>query len=242
MCLFQKYFSNSLSALLLLFSHTAQAGIPKNSVAQHLQHPSFEQRVRRIRAEGSNGLSGLRSIAFDSKTTERMKWNAIISMGVVYGDKALLDLERALKSDDWILRNSALISLRSFNSRLSKDWSLKLLKDKALVVRSSSVESLAYDLDDRTIGSLWEALHDPQNFRGSRSLWIRRQIVSAVASQPREVDAGRFIEVLRGSDIELHPPAMRALERITGLRKGASDSTPQEEAQSWVRWWTAKKI
>ncbi|MBX9768757.1 MAG: HEAT repeat domain-containing protein [Bdellovibrionales bacterium] len=231
-----------LPIVLLIGSQPAHALISQESIAQHLRHPTFEQRVQLIRGTGPKGLEGLRAIAFDSKTPERIKWNAIISMGVVYGDKAQGDLERALRSDEWILRNSALIALRSFNPGLSKDWSIKLLNDKALVVRSSSVESLSKNLDDQTIASLWEALNDPKNFRGNRSLWIRKQIVNAVAARPRESDAARFINILKDKDQNLHPLAVKALERITGLRKGDSESTVQEQSQLWLSWWSSQKI
>jgi HEAT repeat protein len=219
------------------------AAVSRDPILQHLKNPSFQERVSRIQSEGSKGLSGLRDIAFNVKTPERLKWNAVVCLGVVYKSKALPDLERALKSDDWILRNAALVSLGSFNSRALKEWSLKLLRsDRALVVRSSTVQSLAKDLDDRSIQSLWDALNDPKNFRGNQSLWIRKQIVSAIASQPRESDADKFIGVLQDADTDLYLPAMQALEQITGLRKGSESATVDEQSKLWVKWWNSKKI
>ena len=222
--------------LTVLSSAHVRASISRGTIADHLRHPSFQTRVDRIRREGDIGFRGLRDIAFDKASPERMKWNAIVSMGVVYGHRADSDLEKALKSDDWILRNAAQVAMRSYNPVRSKEWALKLLKDKALVVRSASVDMLSQDPDDHTISSLWQAFNDPMNFRGNRSLWIRKQILQVIAAHPRNSDASRFVGVLRDKDAELHLPAVRALERITGMRKG-SEGSLRDQSRLWLKWW-----
>ena len=226
----------SIVLIFLLPAHV-RSSISQNTIADHLRHPSFRTRVDRIRREGAGGFLGLREVAFHKKSSDRMKWNAIVSMGVVYGHRADSELEKALKSDDWILRNAAQVAMKSYDPVRSKEWALKLLNDKALVVRSASVDSLAQDLDDRTIASLWDAFNDPKNFRGNRSLWIRKQILQVIAAHPRNSDVGRFIGVLRDKDSGLYFPAIRALERMTGMKKGSEEASLKDQSKLWLKWW-----
>lgn len=177
-------------------------------------HP--KARAEAVRAGGKNELRRLRTLAFDANQTVDVRWRSLLTLAMVGGRDVMPELEAALKSPDWFMRDAGLLALRKVDPRSAIRWSKILLSDPALVVRTSAVSTLRQLGDHSSRDLLWEKLNSPQNFRGSQSLWVRHHIVQALADGAAKGEESKFLQLLADSDSRLHGPAGKALIKITG--------------------------
>jgi hypothetical protein len=188
----------------------------------------LEMRLNRIRKMGQNGFDSLNKIAFNKMEVLDHRWRAITAMGRLYPRLAQNKLDVALKSPEWFMRNAAALVLRYGDRAWSIKWSRILMHDPAMVVRTAAVENLLAMNATETSDLLWEKMQSTENFRGGQSLWIRRQIASALIelSSPRHTDS--FVKLLHDKDIEVRQLAMN------GLRKQTRQDF--KTTQDWLRW------
>lgn len=177
-------------------------------------HP--KSRAEAVRAGGRSELRRLRILAFDANQTVDVRWRSLLTLAMVGGKDVMPELEAALKSSDWFMRDAGLLALRKVDPKSAVRWSRLLLSDPALVVRTSAVSTLRQLGDSSSRELLWEKLNAPQNFRGSQSLWVRHHIVQALAEGATKGEEGKFLKILGDSDARLHRPAGQALVKITG--------------------------
>src|SRR5690606_4546190 len=88
-------------------------------------------------------FQGLAEIAFNHVIPMELRWRALTALPMLDSERAKPYLEKALEHSEWFMRNAALLGLKSYDSEFSLHWSLKLLKDPALVVRTAAVDNLA---------------------------------------------------------------------------------------------------
>nr|HMN69394.1 hypothetical protein [Bdellovibrionales bacterium] len=127
----------SLLAFFCLQSHATVSISP-----EHLLESPIETRVREFKAQGDQGVRSLRAIAFDKKQPLRLRWPALTTIGRWDAIHFRDDLDRALASPDWFMRNAALIALKNDERTRAVAWSMKLLSDPALVIRTQAVRNL----------------------------------------------------------------------------------------------------
>jgi len=214
----------------LALSLSTLAAVPKKAFSvENALKLSPEERISLLRKIGPNSYRDLHVIAFDQSRPYSMRWRAVVSMAWLGGREAVIDLEKALDDKDWFMRDAGLKGLAKIDKVKAMTWAKKLLDDPALVVRSAAVQTL-HDLNDVSAESLlWEKLDAPENFRGEQSLFIRRQILSALVDlSTSKGTAVKFAKFLTDKDKSLHLVAVEGIERSTGVR---NDEDPRRSLQ-----------
>lgn len=187
-------------------------------------------------------INQLWTLAFDEKKDMGTRWKSLTLAAQMNKDKAQEPLSKALKSNEWFMRNAALVAYREFFPEKAISVATQLLKDKALVVRSAAVESLPNQMTDEVRDQLWEELYQNYNFRKKQSLWVRSLIIQKLSDMPRSKEASLFVKALREQDERLHMPAITALEKISSQKLGlklAKKDKPEKLRALWLDW--AKK-
>lgn len=195
---------------------------------------SLLERLQDLRAQGPGAYYNLVSIMFNRTETMQLRWKATTAAGRIGGEKSRPVLERALKSDEWFMRNAALVAMMPLDRATGLAWARRLMNDKALVVRSAAVDALANDSASAPL--LWEKLYSKENFKGRQSLFIRRRIVEALAENEKAGREAKFVALLSDKDESLHAPAIEALERITQKRLGAANEPIKFRKAKWEKW------
>jgi HEAT repeat protein len=198
--------------LLLIVGSQAHSAIPKSPT----------ERIKSVRAEGKQGLKKLRAMAFDQTQTVEVRWKSFVTFAMIGGKDVLPEIEKAIQSPDWFMRDAGIKTLRKIDPKQAVRWSKHLLSDPSLVVRTSAVSTLRTLKDNSSKTLLWEKLDSQQNFRGKQSLWVRHHIVRALADLAEKGEEQRFLKILSDSDVRLHAPASLALTKITGLKPTSS--------------------
>ena len=157
----------------------------------------------------------LREVAFSEKYGMSDRWKALTLLTFVQKERAIPVLEKALKSKEWFMRNAGLVGMQHVSEMEAKKSARKLLKDKALVVRSAAVDILAKDCGSADRGLLWEQMGDKLNFRKGQSLWIRPQIIKALSEGALNQELSLFLKYVKDDDLQIQKDSTVALERIT---------------------------
>lgn len=207
--------------MLTSFCVQAFAAIPTEKAVQEPVLSALKsqpkQRLQVIRSHGKNGIKQLRTIAFSQNLPVESRWKALTTLARIADKESLPDLERAIQSSDWFMRDAALKSLEKVAPDQARRWARLLISDPALVVRTSAVGTITRLNDKDSSPLLWERLYSAQNYRGSQSLWVRRHIVEALSRFAKKGEEEKFKKILSDKDQSLHKPAIAALDRIKKL-------------------------
>ncbi len=206
-----------------------------------LKLPAENRRVV-IQNQGDQNYQNFISLAFNESQSMSIRWRAIMAAAEARGDKATPDLLKAGSHPIWYMRNAALVALAEVNPEQAGKLAQKLLKDKALVVRSAAVSALEKKLFHRCARSLWEELNQDYNFKNSQSLWIRHQIVEVLAKKPMDRELKVFAQLLIDKDKRVQLPAVRGLERLTGVRLGEGPMKQTALVSLWKDYIKKEKI
>lgn len=196
----------------------------------------FANRISALRAQGPAGYRNLRAIMFDPKSKIDSRWRSTMAVGRIGGNLSLPELERAMHADVWELRSASLMAVSRFDRTTASKWGRALLKDKALLVRLTAVETLDSIRDRGALPLLWAQLDDRQNFKRSQSLFIRRRIVEALANLESQGSERKFVALLEDTDPNIHLPAINALERLTGQNLGKPTDPVARRRALWQQW------
>ncbi len=160
-----------------------------------------------------------KKIILDSKRTVSDRWQAVMKVASQYKGASKDFIVSLSDRSEWFLRNASLVALQAHYPEMVKANALKLLKDKALVVRSAAVDVLMQQSQQQELSlteraTLWSELEAPYNFRGTQSLWVRSQIAELLAKSPLKNENSMFAKYLNQSNIELKSIAQAALKKI----------------------------
>lgn len=200
----------------------------------------FENRISALRAQGPQGYKNLRDIMFGRDSKIDSRWRATMALGRIGGKFSLPELERASKANVWELRSAALIAVSRIDRVMAAQWSRRLLHDKALLVRLTAVETLETIGDRTSVSELWAQLESRQNFKGNRSLFIRRRIVEALTKLESPTSTARFARLLEEEDPQIHRSAIAALEKLTGKKMGKPTDPMARRRALWQQWHSAQ--
>ena len=251
-----RFISRALFSLIAMsFINAANAAIPSRSKqSQNQAEPElgvraislrqtlavldlpFANRIAALRAQGPDGYRNLRTIMFDPKSKIDSRWRSTMAVGRLGGELSVPELERAMQAEVWELRSASLIAVSRFDRATASKWARALLKDKALLVRLTAVETLDSIGDRGAIPALWAELENQQNFKRTRSLFIRRRIVEALAKLEGQGSENKFVALLEDEDQKIHAPAISALERITGRSLGKPNDPIARRRALWQQW------
>lgn len=218
----------------LLTGATATASAaPIISMDSLLERP-MDQRVKDFRQAGAKGHDFLSKAAFDPRNNLQTRWRAVTTMGRLDPIGFRAPLEKALISNEWFMRNAALIALQTDERMHALAWSLKLLEDKALVVRTQAVRNLIELNAVEAEPLLWKQIHHRRNFRGHESLWIRTHIAEALAKLSGRGHAKDFQRLLMDRDERLYKWAINGLEKSTGIKMTSHQEPVEVQRQKWL--------
>jgi HEAT repeat protein len=222
-------------ALGLTLPCSASISKKKNSILSELQLPA-KARVAKLKRRGKKGYRRLQKLAFDHKLPLKVRWKALASMAIIAKSESLPDLEKAVRSKDWFMRDAGLKAMRFASPNSARPWARRLIEDPSLIVRTSAVQTMKKLKDQKSIPLLWKSLYDKKNFRNTQSLWVRRHIVETLSLLESEKSLSRFIHILKDRDKSLHKPAVYALERLTRKRLGKKNEPIEHKRAYWLKW------
>lgn len=199
-----------------------------------LLEQSMEQRLKQFKILGSKGQEFLKRAAFDSTNTLQTRWRAVTTMGRWDTLHFRPQLDKALVSSEWFMRNAALIALQNDDRPRAVAWSTRMLEDPALVVRTQAVRNLIELNAVEAEPILWREMFHKRNFRGHESLWIRTHIAEALARFAVRGRVQNFTKLLKDEDERLHKWAVMGLESNTGMKMTSSQDPVDIRRQKWL--------
>lgn len=201
---------------------------------ESLMDRPMEVRVREFAKIQDKAYVFLARTAFDKTATLLDRWRAVTTMGRLDPLRFRPELDKALASSDWFMRNAALIALQTDERTRAVAWSTRMLEDKALVVRTQAVRNLIELNARESEPILWQEIGSKRNFRGKESLWIRTHIAEALARFSMEGRTRNFQKLLLDNDERLHKWAIMGLENSTGMKLTAGKEPTEIRRQKWL--------
>lgn len=229
------------SAILLSVSLNVQAATKTSvrpsssalsSAADILNLPTENRRLA-LEGQGDKFYPSFIELAFNDSQPMSVRWRALMAAAEAGKSKAMPDILKAGEHKLWYMRNAALVAMNEVSAVEAQKLARKLIKDKALVVRSAAVAVLDTNLTPEQRDMLWEELDQKYNFKGKQSLWIRHQIVEILALKPADHEMRVFANLLADGDARVHLPAVMGLEKLTGVKLGEGKMQQQALVGLW---------
>jgi hypothetical protein len=168
------------------------ASIPNVSKHEKLISPQIITSYNQLIAQAKNEQLGFEE-----------RWQAVTGLVQADPSRAAKDLQEFLIAKPWFLRNAALLALDSLGPAEGKAAGLKLLSDKALLVRASALEVLQAYPDADVRKRLWEELSAGYNFRKKESLSIRSEIMRNLVRNPQKFEKNLFVQFHKDTDAQV---------------------------------------
>ena len=175
----------------------------------------------------------LASIAFNKDLTVKTRWRALMALAVTQEERSLIHLERAVRSRDWFMRNAGIIAMNQIAPEKALTWARRMIHDPALVVRTTVVLVFQKRGQIADIDLLWRELDNKINFKRGESLWIRRHIVTTLATLSSPSDAFKFLKLLDDSDQRVRKASVMALESLTGNEPSYRGNSLTQKITHW---------
>ncbi len=201
----------------------------------NLRRP-LRDRVGIFHHMGDQAYEILSSMVFAENLSLQTRWKAVTTLGRLNFTKAKPILEKALRHNEWFIRNAALIASRNGDRAFALAWSERLLQDSALVVRTAAVQNLV-ELNAKELGPvLWERLFAQENFKGGQSLWIRHHIAKALVLLGVQGEVKDWRRLLQDQDERLHSWALQGIVRSNKSAPQIEGLTTQEARRKVLEW------
>jgi len=164
------------------------------------------------------------------------RWQSLIKAAEQANAQQISEISDFANSNDWFMRNAALVALEKINTSYAIDQAKVLVQDKALVVRSAAVDMLAKrnSLEIRRIFAA--ELSKAYNFSGQQSLWIRPQIMKALAQNVSGDDRQFMAKHLFDNDKKVAAISALALEKLSSIRFDKNKVQTWQEYVKKNRW------
>ena len=157
-------------------------------------------------------------MAANKELNMNSRWTSLIR-SVEYAEKEqLAEVRKFIENKEWYMRNAALVALHKADKETAIVEAKKLIKDKALVVRSAAVEVLGRNMNDEHKKILIDEMDQGYNFNKKKGLWIRRQIVEKLAVKSGPEDKSFFVKYLFDEDKRIAQISAKVLEKLTGTK------------------------
>jgi HEAT repeat protein len=134
------------------------------------------------------------------------------------------------------------VALAEYNNSEAQKLAKKMLKDKALVVRSAAVEVLQKDARPDVRDLLWQELAEKYNYRNNESLWIRSQIVEALSQKPSDHELKSFTKLINDKDQRVQSAAVFGMEKLTGVKLGEAKTPRDKVVALWKDYVRKEKV
>ena len=176
---------------------TPKSDLPDVSLKELLSMPEKNRERVAFKQNKPNLYPDLLKMAFNKEEGFQYRWKALTLAATLGGSNSTGDIQKACQSEEWFMKNACLLALQRINAKKSSEFAQKLLADKALVVRSAAVRVLAASLTPEKRDLLWDELNKDYNYRLKQSLWVRSQIIEALAKSPEKSELPLFAKSLR---------------------------------------------
>lgn len=171
-----------------------------------------------VSAEVKKEFQDYIDMAANQNLNMNSRWTSLIR-SVEYANKEhLAEVIKFTQNKEWYMRNAALIALVKADKNLAIIEAKKLIKDKALVVRSAAVEILFQNFNEEHKKILIDEMDQGYNFNKKKSLWIRRQIIEKLSLNSETGDKSFYVKYLFDDDKSVAQISAKSLERITGTQ------------------------
>ena len=228
--------------LVLFGSFQVRAATEVDAALDLLRLPSENRRMVLQQTIANDVFKQLTTVAFDEKQSMRLRWKALVSLAESDPKKALPHLLRASENSEWYMRNAALVALSDTQPLKAEAVAKKLLKDKALVVRSAAVEVLKKFPSEQNRDLLWSELDEDYNFKKQASLWIRPQILKLLSEKPMDRELKIFVRMLRDRDTQVGVAAIHGLQKLTGTSLGTAGMPAEKQISLWQNYVKTEKL
>jgi HEAT repeat protein len=219
----------------------ALAAIPKNDQSiEKILLTKGSGKYERLRSLGPQAYWDLKALAFNEEKNLQYRWAAMVAMARLGEQHSLPELKQALKHRDWFMRDVSLRLLPAVDKKEASEAAVRALKDSALVVRTTAVDSIKSLKVSKASDQLWKMLYAKDNYMKKQSLWIRRHIVEALAEIAPAGSEAQFIKVFDDSDSSLYEPAIKGLERLSGKKLGNAREPANFRRYQWQKWWASR--
>jgi HEAT repeat protein len=232
-----------LGLILCLILPLGASGIPSqksdSGLSEVLQLP-IPNALKVLRNQQQH-LPELSKIAFDSNEEMDRRWRALSVLIQLRPSNIDSLIQRSLSAPEWYMRNLGLLGLQDISPRNALEAAIRLLSDRAMVVRSAAVQVLEKQVGRQEVrDSLWEEMRQQRNFRKGTSLWIRSQIAEILARDPVRSERAQFTALVQEQDQKIQQAAFLGLEKITGQRIGKATDSHSKKLEQW-RIWAARQ-
>lgn len=163
-----------------------------------------------------SALNKYLQMASDQNISMSKRWGALLKAAESADTSHVAQIRKFISSQEWYMRNAALIALAKISPEVAKEEAKKLLFDKALVVRSAAVDVIAKNLTPDSKKILETEINKSYNFHKKSSLWIRKQIMQKLSASAEKNDRDFFVKILFDTDEEISLISTQALQKITG--------------------------
>ena len=157
-------------------------------------------------------------MASNAKLNMNSRWTSLIRSTEFATKDTYEDIRKFTSHKDWYMRNAALVALAKVDKDMALDEARKLVKDKALVVRSAAVEVIAKTMNEDNKKLLISEVDQGYNYNKKSSLWIRRQILEKIAVVANQGDRELFVKNLFDQDKKIAELSAKVLEKLTGTK------------------------
>lgn len=175
----------------------------------------------------------LKTLARDVNQRIDIRWKSLSLMAALSPVQVAPELDYFSQSKDWYMRNASLLITEKYFPDKSLPLARKLLRDKALVVRSAAVEVLSSNLKEEDRDLLWQEVSEPRNFHHKKSLWIRAKIISLLARSPLSRESGMFQSLLKDEEFKIQVASIKALEKIHSKSLGRPTDSIAAKVELW---------
>ncbi len=183
-------------------------------------------------------IPGLKQWAFNKDKELSMRWRALVLAAKIGGESVKMDIDLASRSSEWYMRSAAISAAQFISEHDSIFIARRLIKDKALVVRSAAVDIIGSSQDPKDREILWKVIDDSQNKRKGQSLWVRSQSLKYLILNPQRKEIPNLIKLLKENDIELQNIALSGLEKVSDFKFGSDEENHNDKRQRWLNWWS----
>jgi len=189
---------------------------------------------KKIVEAGPDGYRFLKRTSFSGSSHPSDRWSAFLTLVRIGKEKSLPEINEALESKDWFMRNAALIAMQKIKFSKAVPKAMETFKeDPSLFVRAKSLEIVALSPNDKLFATLWGQLWDDKNFYRGQGLWIRDKIVKTMSNVATRKDLKYLAKLLRSQnpeDQKLKPMVLPALRRIIGNLDGGVNAGSEQIA------------
>ncbi|MEW6055266.1 MAG: HEAT repeat domain-containing protein [Bdellovibrionota bacterium] len=189
---------------------------------------------------GSAAIKPLVALIKNEGNNDEIRWAAVYGLGRLAGKESIGFLGKVITDKSWMLRDAALKTAAALGADELSTSITQRLKDEALVVRTTAVQTIGHLNLKKAAPKLVDALFDPINYNGGKGLWIHKYILQVIRDFKYTAATPKLVDLLETTkDETLQRQLILTLEVLTG--KTFPNRTIQEQVFLWKRNTLAEK-